>query len=113
MYSSVDGIVDDVWNIVNPIVKDTVDQGKNIATDNGAALVEQLIRSTAFKKVLVEVEGAAEAAVTKKVAENALALGGICVAMGIAGGTMSQSPAGKAIGLALGIYGVLQIAGSK
>lgn len=105
-------VVDDIWKVLNPIVEDTVDQGRGIVSDNGATLVDQMIRSTAFKQVLVKVESAAENAVTKKVAENAVNLGAIALAMGVAGGVVSKSRAGQAIGLALGIYGVMQLAQS-
>lgn len=113
-----EGVIEDAFNaIVSPIVsdgksvvRDAVESGKNVVTDRGATLADQLIQSTEFRRVLTLVKQQAQDAVVEETKKNALALGGLAVAAGVAGGTLFKGRAGIAFAAALGFWGVWTIA---
>lgn len=115
---AIEGVVEDAFNaIVSPIVsdsktvvRDAVDAGKNVVTDRGATLADQLIQSTEFRRVLALVKQEAQDAVVEETKKNALALGSLAVAAGVAGGTLFKGRAGIAVAAALGFWGVWTIA---
>jgi hypothetical protein len=89
--------------------RETVDSAKESVTSRGGTLVEDLLRSSEFNKVLVKVEEAAKKAVIEETKKNALALGGIAVAAGIVGGTFFKGKVGIAVAAALGAAAVFTL----
>lgn len=98
---SVNGPIDDLLKSVVSTGRDAVDAGKGVVADRGSAAVEEMLRSSAFGKVLDAVEAKAQEAVVKEVSKNALALFGLAVAGGAIGGTIFKGKAG--MGIASGI----------
>lgn len=103
------GFFEDVLKVVTPVVNDTVRAGQDAAAVNTAQLVEQLVRSSHFKRVLTEVEGAAQKAVTKEVGKNALALVGIAGAAGIVGGALFKGRSALLVAGVLAGVGIVTI----
>lgn len=108
-----DGFIEDVIRVVQPVVNDTVQAGKDAATSRGATLADELIRSTAFNRVLVEVDKTARQAVSKEVGANALALGGIACAAGIVGGTLLKGRTGLIVAAVLAAGGIYYLTAAQ
>ena len=90
----VEGVLDDVVSFVTNTGREVVDTGKDVVADRGAGAVEDMLRSSAFGKVLDAVELKAQEAVVKEVSKNALALFALAVSGGAIGGAIFKGKYG-------------------
>ena len=104
-------ILDDILKAGEEATQDVIDTGREAVSDRGAQLVEDMIRSTAFNRVLVKVEDSARKAVVEETQKNALALLGLAIAGGTIGGVVGSSTAGKIISGGLLIWSLAKITG--
>jgi len=94
---SIDGFEEAFNAIVQPLVNETRKAAEDTVASRGGTLVEEMLRSSQFNRVIVKVEEAAKRAVTEEVTRNALALGGLSLACGVVGGVFFKGRTGLAV----------------
>lgn len=106
MSSSALDILDPLFSQIGKSTDTIVRTTQGVAQDQGAALVQQMIASTQFQKVLDAVQARAQAAVVEEVKGNAFALMTFAVAGGALGGIAlgKRGWQGVAVAAALAVW---------
>lgn len=89
------GLFDDLLNVG----EDAIDSGREEIEGGTAAVVEKLLRSSQFKKVLDAVENKAEKGVKDVIGQNALGIVGLAVSAGTLGGFFGRGKVGIGVSL--------------
>lgn len=105
-------ILEDILKAGEEATEEVIESGRNVVSDRGAQLVEDMIRSTAFNRVLVKVEDSARKAVVEETQKNALALLALAIAGGAIGGVVGTSTPGKIVAGGLLIWSIATITGT-
>ncbi len=108
-----DNLVNSVRSGVTETGREVAERGREVVADRGSAAVEEMMRSTAFAKVLDAVEAKAQAAVVKEVSKNAMALFGLAIAGGAVGGMVFKGKAGAGAAVGITIWSVWMLSGGS